>query len=91
MLGSAVGVALLYRLAFPEENPLLQLIFLHKPQLFYGIKYAYLITLFTTPYIAFSVLFSLVHIFGTRQAKDAGMVKLTAPQAPVQLGDVVRC
>jgi hypothetical protein len=34
VFGSAVGVALFYRLAFPEENPLLQLIFLHKPQLF---------------------------------------------------------
>jgi hypothetical protein len=41
-----------------------------------------MITLFTTSYIAFTVLFSLVYIFGTRHAKDAGIVKLPAYPEP---------
>jgi len=78
LLSSAVGLALLHRVAFPEENALLQLILLHKPLLFHGIKYAYLAMLFTTPYITFSVLFSLAYIFGARARKDTGLVALPA-------------
>src|ERR1051326_2936207 len=63
-------------MVFPEHHPLLQLILVNRPQLFYGIKYAYLVSLFTTPFITFSVLFSLLYIFGARARKDAGLVQL---------------
>ena len=76
LLSAAVGFALFNRMAFPEHHPLLQLILLNRPQLFYGIKYAYLVSLFTTPFITFSVLFSLLYIFGARARKDTGLVQL---------------
>jgi hypothetical protein len=59
----ASGAVLLVRMPFPEEDPLLQLVLLEKPYLFYGIKSMYVTMLFTTPYIAASLLFSLAYIF----------------------------
>src|SRR5439155_8989483 len=51
---------------------------LAKPHLFYGLKAAYLTMLFTTPYIAVSVLCSLAYIFAGRPAHSA-----SAPKLPV--------
>ena len=82
LLSAAVGFALFHRMAFPEHHPLLQLILLHRPQLFYGIKYAYLVSLFTTPFITFSVLFSLMYIFGARARKDTSLVQLPVYPEP---------
>ena len=66
-----MGPALFYRMPFPDQNNLLQLIWLEKPYLFYGIKWAYLTMLFSTPYIGFSLLFSLGYIFVVRhEARD---------------------
>ena len=62
-LAVPVGLALFFRMPFPEENDLLQLVLLQKPYLFYGIEWAYVAMLFTTPYIAASLLFSLAYIF----------------------------
>src|SRR5438128_1429721 len=63
LVSAGCGLALFFRLPFPEENDLLQLVLLQNPYLFYGIKWAYLAMLFTTPYIAASLLFSLAYIF----------------------------
>ena len=52
---TAVGLTAFYRLPFPEENGLLQLVLLQKPYLFHAIKYAYVAMLFSTPYIAFLI------------------------------------
>lgn len=49
---------------------------LQKPYLFYGIKYAFSAMLFTTPYIASSVLFSLLYIFSVRQEGKIGLKRL---------------
>ena len=82
LLSAAVGLALFYRAPFPEQNPLLQFILLQKSQLFFGIKYAYLVMLFTTPYIGFSVLFSLLYIFGARAGKNTEAALLPAYPEP---------
>src|SRR5436309_2459914 len=72
-LAALVGLALLSCLPFPDENSLLQLVRLEAPSLFYGIKWTYLTLLFTTPYIGFSLLFSLAYIFfGGERAPGAG-------------------
>jgi TraM recognition site of TraD and TraG len=75
-LSAGVGLALAYRLPFPAENDLLQLVLLYRPYIFCGIKYAYLTMLFSTPYIILSVLGSLIYIFVLRQDKDIGFAKL---------------
>ena len=79
-----VGVAGMLRWPFPEENDLLQLVLLQKPALFVGIKYAYLTMLFTTPFIAFSLLFSSLYIYFASRKKTTGEICL--PQYPEVAG-----
>src|SRR5262249_50703033 len=81
ILSAALGTALFYRMPFPDENSLMQLVALHTPYLFDGIRWVYLIMLFSTPYIAFSLIFSLAYIFVVRQEKAVAVGKL--PPYPV--------
>src|SRR5439155_25325259 len=67
VLAAPIGLALSFWMPFPAENDLLQVVLLQKPYLCYGIKWAYLAMLFTTPYIAASLLFSLAYIFLPRE------------------------
>ena len=76
LLSAVFGTALFYRMPFPEENNLLQLVGLAKPYLFYGIKWAYIAMLFSTPYIGFSLILSLVYIFVVRQEAAVSAGKL---------------
>src|SRR5262245_20272105 len=78
------GLALAYRLPFPEANALLQLMLLQKPYLFYAIKWSYLAMLFTTPYICASLLVSLVYIFVPREQGAVTIGKL--PRYPEAAG-----
>lgn len=81
-LAAMVGLALLSRLPFPAENDLLQLVQLQSPSIFLGIKWAYLVMLFTTPYIGFSLLLSLAYIFiGGKPATEAGAKLPRYPEA----------
>ena len=76
VLSAAVGMMAFYRMPFQSGHALLQLVLLQKPYLYHAIKYAYLAMLFSTPYIAFSVLFSLAYIFAVRQERLTGLAKL---------------
>jgi len=75
-LALGAGIISLHRLPFPDANVLLRFVLLEKPYLFYGIKYAYLGMLFSTPYILFSVLLSLAYIFVIRQRPRTALAKL---------------
>jgi TraM recognition site of TraD and TraG len=70
-LALAVGNVLSHKTPFPEEHPLLQLLLWHKPYLFYGVKYAYSVMLYTTPYLALTVIASLAYIFVARHEAAA--------------------
>ena len=68
----AAGYIALSRWPFPVDAPLLQVVLLHDPPLFFAIKYAYEAMWFSTPYIAFSTAASLIYIFlaGSDRAQD---------------------
>jgi hypothetical protein len=83
ILAAAAGVATMHRLPFPEENAL-QLVSWHEPWLFRGAKAAYVAMLFTTPYIFFSLLGSLVYIFVRRPSKEIGPPRLPAYPDPAR-------
>ena len=68
-----MGALALGRAPFPEEHALLALVQIERPAIFYGIKWAYLVMLFTTPYIAASVLASVGYIF-VPQRPQSGVV-----------------
>ena len=62
-LASCLGLLLRQWYPFDSGHPLLQLVLLQKPHLFFALEYSYRVMLFTTPFIAFSVLLSFTYIF----------------------------
>jgi len=84
-LSGLLGFGLFKGMPFQEGNSLLQLIFLENSFLFYGIKWSYVAMLFTTPYIVFSLLSSLVYIFVSQGRGGTSSGKLPPyPEAPVR-------
>ena len=71
-----IGISALSRWPFPDENALLGFIHLNAPWLFYGLKFSYLAMLFSTPWIALSVMLSFTYIFAQRSSKQNGFAKL---------------
>jgi hypothetical protein len=71
-----VGVAGMLSWPFPKDNALLQLVLLEKPALFYALKYAYLTMLFSTPFVAFSTVLSVLYIFFAHRSKESGQIRL---------------
>jgi hypothetical protein len=72
VVSTALGLYLFRSWPFPVENDLLQMVLLQKPYLFYGIKYGFVAMLFSTPYIAFSILFSFTYVFVIRREEQIG-------------------
>ena len=81
VVSTTLGFYLFRGWRFPVENNVLQMVLLQKPYLFYGIKYCFVAMLFTTPYIAFSILFSFFYIFTVRREERAASRRL-APYVP---------
>jgi hypothetical protein len=62
LLAAVTGIILYIRMPFPEDNFFLELIFLWSRAVFLGLKYSYLLFLYTTPFIAYSILLSGLYI-----------------------------
>ena len=59
-VSTALGLYLFRGWPLPVENNMLQMVLLQRLYLYYGINYAFVAMLFTTPDITFSILFSFV-------------------------------
>jgi len=79
-LSCVSGYALLRRYPFPAEDGILQMILFAKPWLFDAIRWAYMAMLFSTPLIAFSILFALIYIFAVRS--NPALVRNPLPLYP---------
>ena len=55
LLAAATGMALYFRVPFPEGNTFLLIMALRSPAAFEVLKYSYALFLFSTPYIGYSV------------------------------------
>jgi hypothetical protein len=84
VVSTALGLYLFCGWPFPVENNLLQMVLLRKAHLYYGIKYGFVAPLFTTPYIAFSILFSSAYIFLLRRKEQVMDMRL-APYVPLAM------
>jgi hypothetical protein len=71
-----IGTLLIRHFPFPDDNAVLQLVSAEKPVIFIGIKYAYQARLFSTPFIGWSMLFSLAYIFFVRPREVAALTPL---------------
>jgi hypothetical protein len=75
--GSAVlGTLAVRQWPFPDDNALLGFVHGNAAWLFYGVKCSYLAMLFSTPWIALSVLLSSTYIFTLRLGRRNGFAKL---------------
>jgi len=69
-------MALYFKLPFPAENVFLQVMALRAPLVHEGLFYSYNLFLFTTPYIAFSIVLSGLYVFGLTLHKKIRAGKL---------------
>jgi type IV secretory system conjugative DNA transfer VirD4/TraG family protein len=95
LLAALTGMALYFRAPFPESNLFLQVMALRSHFAFHFFKYSYTLFLYTTPYIAYSVVLSGVYIFALKGSSKirSGMLPLypdprTRPQLALVLGEV---
>ena len=66
LLAIATGLVLYAKAPFPDQNLFLELIFLWARPVFLGLKYSYIVSLYSTPFIVYSILFSAVYIFALK-------------------------
>jgi hypothetical protein len=78
VLASGTWFVLFLRYPFPTDNLVLRLISLEDPAVYNGIRSAYLIMMFTTPYILYSSALSSIYIFAYRYQKP----QKAAPLSP---------
>ncbi len=92
LLAAATGMALYFRAPFPEANLFLHVMAIRSAYAFHFLKYSYTLFLYTTPYIAFSVVLSGVYIFALKAGRKirAGRLPLYSdPRKRAELSLVV--
>src|SRR6266404_1365856 len=66
LLSAATGMALYFKAPFPEDNIFLRVMAIRSAPSFLFFKYSYTLFLYTTPYIAYSILLSAAYIFALK-------------------------
>ena len=56
VLAMATGMTLYFRMPFPDDNLFFELMYLRASPVFWGFKYTYILLLYTTPFIGYSIL-----------------------------------
>jgi hypothetical protein len=84
ILAAATGTALYFRAPFPDANLFLHIMAIRSSSAFLSFKYSYTLFLYTTPYIAYSVLLSGVYIFALKATRTIRAGKLPIYTDPAQ-------
>jgi hypothetical protein len=82
VLACATGITLYFRWPFPENDLMLRLISIRTPLIYAGFKYTYTLFLFTTPYIAYSLVLSGLYVFAFRPTRKIKRMPLPAYPDP---------
>src|SRR6266705_1191462 len=69
LLSATTGMALYFRTPFPEDNIFLRVMAIRSAPAFLFFKYSYTLFLYTTPYIAYSILLSGIYIFALKAGR----------------------
>ena len=69
LLAVVTGMVLYFRAPFPADNLFLRVVAIRSASAFLFFKYSYTLFLYTTPYIAYSILFSGVYIFALKAGR----------------------
>ena len=78
LLAAATGLVLYIRMPFPQDNLFFELMFLWARPVFLGFKYSYVLFLYTTPYIAYSIGLSGLYVFALKIPQRVRPGKLPA-------------
>lgn len=96
-LSAASGIVLNSLYPIDTANPLLRLIGLERPRIFQGLLWSHWLFLYTTPFLIFSMLFSLVyvHLYRSETEESAGALPpypdpRDRPELSLVLGEVHR-
>lgn len=84
VLACATGLTLYFMCPFPSHDPVLRLVALREPAIYDEIRYIYVVFLFTTPYILFSVVLSGLYVFALHPRKRATPLALPEYVDPSQ-------
>ncbi len=76
LLSAATGMALYFSTPFPEDNIFLRVMAIRSAPAFLFSKYSYTVFLYTTPYIAYSILLSGIYIFALKAGRKIRAGKL---------------
>jgi hypothetical protein len=76
ILAAATGMALYFRAPFPEDNLFVHVMEIRSPSAFLFFKWSYTLFLYSTPYIAFSVVLSGFYIFRLKATRKIHAGKL---------------
>jgi len=82
VLACVAGFTLYFASPFPAHDAVLRLIALRKPTIYTCICYMYNLSLFTTPYVLFSVLFSGLYVFALRPRRTVKPLPLSPYSDP---------
>jgi hypothetical protein len=82
LFSCGVGLALFLQWPFPGGDPLLQIVLLERPRIYAGIRLAYTVMLFTTPYMISAFMLSFVYVFAVKQERKQTAGKLPEYPAP---------
>lgn len=72
LLAAATGMALYFRTPFPDSNLFLQVMALRGHHAFLFFKYSYMLFLYTTPYILYSILLPAFTFSPSRRGAKSG-------------------
>jgi type IV secretory system conjugative DNA transfer VirD4/TraG family protein len=82
LLAMATGLVLFYRAPFPEQQVFLQVIAIRAPHALLSFKYLYWVCLFSTPYMVYAGVFSMVYTFTLKLGRRVVPGRLPAYPEP---------
>ncbi|HKW17593.1 MAG TPA: type IV secretion system DNA-binding domain-containing protein [Terriglobales bacterium] len=88
VLACATGITLYFRMPFPEDDLMLHLIELRAPMIYLFFKYSYTLFLFTTPYIAYSLVLSGLYVFAFRPTRKVKPMPLPSYPDPARRNEL---
>jgi hypothetical protein len=77
LLAMATGLVLFYRAPFPEEQVFLEVIALRAPHVLATFKWLYWVSLFSTPYMTYAAILSVLYVFTLKAGR-----RVTAGRLP---------
>jgi hypothetical protein len=88
LLAMATGLFLFYRVPFPEEQVFLQVVALRAPHVLASFKWLYWVSLFSTPYMTYAAILSVLYVFTLKLGRRVAAGRLPPYPDPRKRNDL---